>query len=636
MAIRVAKAFMSTITWALQQREYESGGGKEDGATLCDGLQLHEEAYTSGLIANFQQPISERTTRDVATARDQQESSPCKPNELQSLTSQNGQRRPAPQESVTESTYPSQDILVDSVGLIFSQPFNPSGSLQVERQETDCQQRPTLSGHNRVEPPEELPHTPEKAGSRHQEGLGADRSQARHLIIPKQGQTRSPSLSGSTLHALTSGSLRSFRRRKPQPWPNPKQSLGEMIETKKIKRKVWVAEGPALELFETQIRPQIEQLLHNTEPSHCAPLLLTFYMIGKTEMRACPIIMICCWDRKVRKDAEIAIRESDILQRFPQIGLGNSDTPLDANGSIAPVTAEPSETHMVAQIPSSFEIHSSEDPMIGRRLRIIDKTEGKGMVRFATGGPFVRIEQHMYQLTAFHVGQGNADTGPFPRLGFDREDCEYDGQSDTEDDESDFEEGTTRSTPLKEPAKNALETESTMLSMDSQKTGSIFDARDRQYPWTPRILHKINDIDYFLVRLSADEASKASNAIGKSDSHPSLQITDIGGLPVPRTQVVVVTSYNRLTGTVLPGKTRVKMKGLHGFQDLLTARLSGLVKPGDSGSAVLDAITGCLYGHVILGTAPDTIAYIVPSVNVFTNVLALFGKLPTLNFVSRI
>lgn len=633
MAVRVAKAFMSAITWALQQREYESGGGKDDGVTICDGLELHEEAYTSGLIANFQQGINERTTRDVPTAKDQQQSSLCKPNELQSLTSQNGQGGPATQESVTKSTYPSQDILVDSVGLIFSQPLNPSGSLQDERQETDFQQRSTLSSSNRVEPPGELPHTPGKAGSRHEEGLGAFRSQARHLIIPKQIQTHSPSLSGSTLHVLTSGSLRSFRRRKPQPWPNPKQSLGEMIETKKIKQKVWVAEGPALELFETQIRPQIEQLLHNIEPSHCAPLLLTFYMIGKTEMRAFPIIMICCWDGKVRKDAEIAIRESDILQRFPQIGLGNSDTPLDANGSVAPVTGELSESHMDAQV---FEIHSSEDPMIGRRLRIVNKTEGKEMVRFATGGPFVRVEQHMYQLTAFHVGQGNADTVPFPRLGFDHDDCEYDGQSDTEDDESDFEEGITRNTPLKEPTNNALEAESSSFSVDSQKTEATFDALNRQDPWTPRTSHKISDIDYFLVRISADEASKASNAIGNFDSHPSLQITDIGGPPVSRTQVVVVTSYNRLTGTILPGKKRVKMKGLYGFQDLLTARLSCWARPGDSGSAVVDAITGCLYGHIILGTAPDTIAYIVPSINIFTNVLTLFGKLPALNFVSRI
>ncbi|KAH8764393.1 hypothetical protein F5883DRAFT_558979 [Diaporthe sp. PMI_573] len=76
------------------------------------------------------------------------------------------------------------------------------------------------------------------------------------------------------------------------------------------------------------------------------------------------------------------------------------------------------------------------------------------------------------------------------------------------------------------------------------------------------------------------------------------------------------------------------MNGYSGFQDLLTARLSSSIKLGDSGSAVVDATTGCLYGHIILGSAPDTIVYIVPSVNVFTDILAIFGNLPALNFVS--
>ncbi|KAG6366565.1 hypothetical protein INS49_000743 [Diaporthe citri] len=77
------------------------------------------------------------------------------------------------------------------------------------------------------------------------------------------------------------------------------------------------------------------------------------------------------------------------------------------------------------------------------------------------------------------------------------------------------------------------------------------------------------------------------------------------------------------------------MHGFYGFQNLMAVRLSSSIKPGDSGSAVLDANTGCLYGHITLGSAPDTIAYMVPSIDTFTGIVAAFGKLPTLKVEPR-
>jgi hypothetical protein len=625
MTTSISTAFMSTTMLAPQRRD--SGGGEKGGETLCNGLQHLKEVQQADSIVNSHQYINQSTTKDVPRAGDHQESSPCKPTGVQSLTSQNEQLRPVSQEPLKNPKSSSRDLLSVLV--------KPSGSLQSGRPENSCNPRLASSGSTGAKTPEELAHTHVKSEEDRREG----RETAEHLINPEPAQARSGSLRSSTLRSIATGSLASFRRKRSQlkPWPNPEDSLGEVIETKnkKIKQKVWVAQGEALKLYQEQIHPQIEKLLHHIEPPQCAPLFLTLYMIGKTETSASPVIMISCRDRQARKDAEGTVRESCILQQFPQMGLGNSATLLEANASLVTSTGKVPESCMDDQSPSNFEIHWSEEPIIGRQLRLVDKADGGEIVRLATGGPFVQIERHMYQMTAFHIGQGDAGTGSNAQLDSDPDDCTYDGQSDTEEDGSGLEGATAKSTPLRDPISSTMETrtEPTSLSMTHHETDVVSEEHDGQDGWGPLSLFHRGNIDYSLARLPAEEASKASNTIGKSEKRLSLQVTEIG-TPKPHTQVVVVTSYSLLTGSILPGTNRVKMNGYSGFQDLLTARLSSSIKLGDSGSAVVDATTGCLYGHIILGSAPDTIVYIVPSVNVFTDILAIFGNLPALNFVS--
>lgn len=623
MTTRVSTASMSTVMLAAQRRD--SGGEKESGETHWDGFQHVNEVYPSGSIGNSQRFINNSITKDIPRARDPQESSPSNPYDAQSITSQNEQNRPAFQDPSNYSKYSDHPILQSSV--------KSAGGLQNGWPETSCQSKGlTSSGSTGAEPPKGLAHTHMKAEKKTLEGRGA----AEHLINSGHVQMRSDSLKSSTLHLLATGSLPSFRRKKPQPWPNPRDSLGDIIETKNknIKGKVWVAQGEALRLFKEQIRPQIEELLHHIEPPQCAPLFLTLYMIGKAESSASPIIMISCCDRKARKDAEATIRESDILQRYPQMRLGNSVTLLEANASLVTLTKRVSASYVGPQGPSSLAIHWSEEPFIGRRLELVDKANGGETVRLATGGPFVRIDKHMYQLTAFHIGQGDAGAGLDVQLDSDSDHFEYDGQSDTDEDGSDLE-ATAKDAPHREPTSTTLETDFASIPVVDHDTDLISEEHDGQDALSPRALLDSRSIDFFLARLPPEEAPKANNGVGKSESHHSLQVTEIG-TPEPRTQVVVVTSYSHLTGTILPGTNRVKMHGFYGFQDLLTARLSSSIRPGDSGSAVVDAITGCWYGHVILGSAPDTIVYVVPSTNIFANILSTFGKPPALDIVSQV
>lgn len=634
MTILISTALISTIMLDSPKRcdspkgrdspKRRSSEGGKGGDTLWNGCQHFEEIRTSDSIGNTQETIRKSTDNDVPKVRDQQESSPCKTNDARSLLLQNEKRGLATQGLAKSHKSASQPNI----------PVETTGDSRGRRPEKSRQ--PTLASPGPTEPEasEELAHMHTKVEENHQGGIGPVEYQVEHSVNSGQVGTRIGSLNASAVRSLVTGSLGSLRRRKPQPWPNIQESLGKMIATKnkKIKGKVWFAEGEAFKLFNEKIRPEIESLLDNIEPPQCAPLFLTLYIIGKEEISASPIIMISCCDRKVRKDAEATIRESDILQRFPRMGLGNSAMPLETETCLIPTTGGSSETHGLTQSPPSREIHGSEEPVIGRRLTLVEKAGGRETVRFATGGPFVLIGNHVFQLTAFHIGQGYAGSSSAAQVDSSLDDCEYDGQSDTEsEDGTDLDETTAKDTPPKESENTALGSGSTSVSRENHEIDALSETSGRQGPRSPRALLSRSDMDYFLVRLPVAEASKASNTIRNFGNRNSLQVADICELPESCTQVVVVTAYALLTGTILPGLKRVKMQGFHGFQDMIAARLSCSIRPGDSGSAVVDARTGCLYGHVILGSAPDTIVYIVPSFKTFNDVAAMLGTFPALN-----
>lgn len=639
---------MSATMLALQRRE--SGGDKEGDNTLWDGFQLLKKGYSSGSTENLQHLSEKSIAKNKAAARDQ-EITQINQDAVQGVTPQSEQRmqRQALQETVATSDYPNQEM--------FSRHVKPYSSLQNECQEGSC--RPNLApSRPTVAKPSnelELDHAHEKDGEEHQERLDLVRTQSEHLCNPKQAKMRSDGIHGSAVHSLAIGSLKSLRRRKPQPWPNPRDSLGEIIDidSKKIKGNVWVPKGPALELFEKRIRPQVESLLYSTEPPQCAPLLLTLYMIGKKETSANPIIMICCCDRKVRKDAEALIRESDILQQFPQLGLGNSASLLETKASVMPAAGSSTTSQWHTQVPSRLEIHGLNEPVIGRLLRFVSIADGRETVKFTTGGPFIRIEKHTYQLTATHISR---DTDPDSEMqsGSD-DDCEYDGQSDTdtdrdtdeqeegasEEDDGHIAVGTGTPRDLREICNTLLETGvmSRIVDSDMKATPERLDRHDlwsaQDTTSVDRTILGSSKVDYFLVKLPDEEAERASNVIDRAGQYGKLEVTNTATSPNPGTKVVVVTAHCQLVGFILPGNTRVKMHGFHGFHNILAVRLPSSIRPGDSGSAVLDASTGCLYGHVTMGSAPDTIAYMVPSIDTLTAIFAAFGKLPTLKIEPR-
>ncbi|KAI1743171.1 hypothetical protein F4680DRAFT_369192 [Xylaria scruposa] len=112
-------------------------------------------------------------------------------------------------------------------------------------------------------------------------------------------------------------------------WPNPQESIGRQIPSSRVgNRMVWWPRGPALEVFEKSIQPEIENILKVVELGH-ADLFIRLYMIGRRPESANPIVMICCTNSKARDAAETTIRESDLLVGYKGFGLGGAALPLE-------------------------------------------------------------------------------------------------------------------------------------------------------------------------------------------------------------------------------------------------------------------------------------------------------------------
>lgn len=244
----------------------------------------------------------------------------------------------------------------------------------------------------------------------------------------------------------------------------------------------WFAKGPALEQYNTTIRPEIECTLKNVELPEGAPLFLNLYMIGKKEDKAKPIVMVCCVNPTIRKQAEASIRESNLLDRCPGFGLGSSALLLEA-GSMPQLFAGMEDTNKGKSADTAFsssqqkqsrpddgpELQNDgqgEKPTkkskmtapkrllnfdtpwiprgafdavpskvrIGRPITFASPATNGLSLQHATGGPVISIGSALYQLTAAHVTQLHRE----PDLGdhgADLDECEFDGQSDEDIDD---------------------------------------------------------------------------------------------------------------------------------------------------------------------------------------------------------
>ncbi|EPE28315.1 hypothetical protein GLAREA_09435 [Glarea lozoyensis ATCC 20868] len=120
-------------------------------------------------------------------------------------------------------------------------------------------------------------------------------------------------------------------------WPKPELSLGYKCNPI-AGTECWEAIGPATDLF-TLIAGPIKNLLDARVDDleaheHVAGDVLTFsmYMVGKDASVARPMLLFVCKSLKVRKRAIKFLKESKILNPYPEIRVANCSSPPSVYG----------------------------------------------------------------------------------------------------------------------------------------------------------------------------------------------------------------------------------------------------------------------------------------------------------------
>ncbi|PMD49516.1 uncharacterized protein K444DRAFT_622585 [Hyaloscypha bicolor E] len=91
--------------------------------------------------------------------------------------------------------------------------------------------------------------------------------------------------------------------------------------------------------------------------------------------------------------------------------------------------------------------------------------------------------------------------------------------------------------------------------------------------------------------------------------------------------IIVGTSQGGfIRGKILSHATMMRLSQHSYFQEVWTIILDRVIAEGDSGSWVIDGITGDLYGHVVAGVPGGRIAYLVPASQVLKDIERVTGQ----------
>ncbi|OTB05094.1 hypothetical protein M426DRAFT_10937 [Hypoxylon sp. CI-4A] len=381
-------------------------------------------------------------------------------------------------------------------------------------------------------------------------------------------------------------------------------------------RSAWWPQGPALEEFEKEIQPGIEDVLKSLDLSY-TDIFIKLYMIGRNPEKANPVIMICCLNRKTRTDAEDNIRASGLLKKHQGFGLGAAALPLENSAPLRrlgqTMSVHKPQEYTFKHPPGSVMIDSWMTKL-GQRLYF--ERPAIGPLPYSTGGVLLEASGTYFQLTVGHVTNPVESSNPADTSLTDLDDCYFDVALDDGDDEDDDDAGLAATSRGSKTPEN--DSDSVVLS---DQTADIFsdicEEPDNSIP--DAITHP--------------EAILAPSpfGLGQLDFTNYVEYKHIGGSRTiyvhniarscsqGQNVVVVTSSKGPIWGTLIPGPISCRPRRELNIQKVFQVWLSSTVVEGDCGSAVIDSQTGDLYGHLVFGGG-SPIAYFVSASEIFQDI----------------
>ncbi|KAJ4024831.1 hypothetical protein NW752_002283 [Fusarium irregulare] len=434
-----------------------------------------------------------------------------------------------------------------------------------------------------------------------------------------------------------------------QKWPDAAECCGREVQTNRLgRKKAWWAQGTAIEKFEEDIQPEIETFLKNADLND-GDIYFRIYMIGRTQEASRPTVMICCADVSIGRRAKESLRHSPVIRNNPGFCLGSIDFPLE---QLVPARGLALEVKPLGQVLDNASDPTAGIPIfaisdsatVGRRL-FVTHPETMEVYRHSTGGVVVTNNGRFYQLTVGHIV--DLPIGVHQPSRMDPDACSFDGQSDSDsgDDlsvcEQDLRRASVSILDLSQSESSDAETEKTEADTAGYRSPANTDytttnsdpigfSRNEGLKQpsmievgTIAVHSKDGDapsLDYALVAIpppsEVDQINRVLSSTG-DETRPTM-IHDVTGVGREERRVIVITgSSGVVKGILVPGTTFLGRGNQKGPQKLHVVQLDGVVAEGDSGAAVVDEMTGSLYGHMVSGCPGTRIAYIVAATDVF-------------------
>ncbi|KAH6664905.1 hypothetical protein B0J14DRAFT_681363 [Halenospora varia] len=281
-------------------------------------------------------------------------------------------------------------------------------------------------------------------------------------------------------------------------------------------------------------------------------------------------------------------------------------------------------------LPSSVQLHGMA-------------VSGGGTLERATIGGIIHSSNKYYGLTVCHsFMEAHDDTtgGDVDYLSSDVGDAEF--TIDSDDEESTMKLGISDATITSQASISSAASVSRISSTASVETK--IEASKIPPSLNPDDTNKGNDMvtvklarpfikstpaehNWALVELSQTSVLEAEEAFSKNESFRELALPQrIAAKPTTDTEVVAIKGYSGISrGTLSFGTSMMKLPHSSKFHEVWAVRFDGALVKGDSGSWVLDAISGDLFGHIVAGIPEDGLAYILPAHKTFRELEEVMG-----------
>jgi hypothetical protein len=462
--------------------------------------------------------------------------------------------------------------------------------------------------------------------------------------------------------------LLSLLKRNETLWPNPEASTG--IFYRQMGRSCcWEAVGPAREVF-IQIADEIKSHLEKSSDPVSHTVTWTIYMIGRTRERAKPTIMFCCQVPGPRKRVRKMIEESDILSKYPGIVTGDSTRPPDFDQLVQLTKSERIEYLGLSKAKMrKFIFYEPSKDVCGVHIHVKYSDYPDVLPRKATIGGILRAGDKYLCLTVAHAFTDKDQFQSSEATNNSNFEYDVDGQSDTDEDDVDMVDTTSRGSRTPEYAESP-ESQVTTMSMDSSTVASS-QIQQPQSPsnitelaletsaakraevllseehnrvarrnmqidlkeiWDASVLTSTNGprpgLDYALIETTLPDFQTFNqfHSTKLSSQHLPYPERIAFTRPEPDTEVFAATaSKGAVEGTISGTPTFMQTPSSNSIQELWTVRLFGSLENGDCGSWVVSRESGDVYGHIVAGSPESGVAYVVPAHQVYADVKARFN-----------